>query len=90
MDEQRATKAAHAIAAEPRTPPTVLAQVEPDLASVQRALSAVLSGMRKFCQLLVMVGDLFIPPALRDCNIRLRKFVSCRYHSMLHFGAIAL
>lgn len=31
-----------------------------------------------------------IPPALRERNVRLRKFVSCGDDSMLHCGAIAL
>ena len=35
-------------------------------------------------------GRLFIPPALRERNVRLREFVSYWEDSMFHCGAIAL
>src|SRR6516225_9942470 len=35
-------------------------------------------------------GRLFIPPALRERNVRLREFVSYGEDSMFHCGAIAL
>jgi hypothetical protein len=44
--------------------------------------------MREFNQLLVMA--LFIPPALRERNVRLREFVSYGCDSMFHCRAIAL
>ena len=50
----------------------------------------VRGGMREFHQLLVVAGPLFIPPALRERNIRLREFVSYGEDSVFHCGAITL